>query len=124
MVDPDLSQRHHAFRRLLLDEQADQIFGITDEIAERVRKIGGPTLRSIGDISRRQRLKDNDEENLTPQKMLLELRDDNSHLTGFLRRAHEICGKHNDVATTSLIEVWIDQAERRTWFLTEIVREP
>ena len=66
----------------------------------------------------------NDEENLTPQKMLLELRDDNSHLTGFLRRAHEICGKHNDVATTSLIEVWIDQAERRTWFLTEIVREP
>lgn len=118
-----MTGRHFRDYHLLLDEQADEIFAITDEIAERARKIGGPTLRSIGDISRRQRLKDNDEDNVTPQKMLSELRDDNSHLTGFLRRAHEICGKHNDVATTSLIEVWIDRAERRTWFLTEIVSE-
>ena len=116
-----MTGRHFRDYHLLLDEHANQIFSITDEIAERARKIGGPTLRSIGDISRHQRLKDNDDENVTPQKMLLELRDDNLRLTGFLRRAHEICGKHNDVATTSLIEVWIDQAERRRWFLSEIV---
>ena len=118
-----MTGRHFRDYHLLLDEHADQIFAITDEIAERSRKIGGSTLRSISDISRHQRLKDNDQENVAPEKMLSELRDDNSQLTNFLRQAHEICGRHGDVATTSLIEVWIDQAERRTWFLTEIVSE-
>jgi len=108
---------------LLLDEHADQIFAISDDIAERARKIGGNTLRSIGDVSRHQRLKDNDEENLKPRDMLLALRDDNLRLTGFLRESHEICDKHKDVATTSLIEGWIDQAERRTWFLNQILTD-
>ena len=110
---------HFRDYHLLLDDHADQLFAMTDVIAERARKIGGNTLRSIGDISRRQRLRDNDEETLTPQKMLLELRDDNSLLTGYMRDTHEVCAKYNDVATTSLIEVWIDDTERRTWFLTE-----
>jgi starvation-inducible DNA-binding protein len=118
-----MSGRHFRDYHLLLDEQADQIFGITDEIAERARKLGAITLRSVGDIARHQRLKDNDRENVPPDKMLSELREDNLRLTDFLRQAHEICDKHGDVATTSLIEVWIDQAERRTWFLTEIVSE-
>src|SRR5246127_2506473 len=110
---------HFRDYHLLLDEQADQVFAMTDVVAERARKIGGHTLRSIGDISRRQRLRDNDESTLSPQKMLSELRDDNSLLTGYMRETHEICAKYNDVATTSLIEVWIDEAERRTWFLAE-----
>ena len=118
-----MTGRHFRDYHLLLDEQADQIFALADEIAERARKIGATTLRSIGDISRNQRLKDNDHETIAPQKMFSELRDDNSQLTQFLRRAHEICGRHGDVATASLIEVWIDQAERRLWFLTEIVAE-
>jgi starvation-inducible DNA-binding protein len=118
-----MTGRHFRDYHLLLDEDADQIFAMTDEIAERARKIGAATLRSIGDISRRQRLKDNDDENVRPEEMLSELLGDNLHPTGFLREAHGICGKHNDVATMSLIEVWIDQAERRTWFLAEIVRE-
>jgi len=113
---------HFRDYHLLLDEQADQIFAMTDVVAERGRKIGGNTLRSIGDVSRRQRLRDNDEEMLTPQKMLSELRDDNSLLTGYLRETHEICAKYNDVATTSLIEVWIDETERRTWFLAQTAR--
>ena len=96
---------HFRDYHLLLDEQADQILAMTDVVAERGRKIGGNTLRSIGDVSRRQRLRDNDEEMLTPQKMLSELREDNSLLTGYLRETHEICAKYNDVATTSLIEV-------------------
>jgi starvation-inducible DNA-binding protein len=107
---------------LLLDEQADQVFAMTDVIAERGRKIGGNTLRSIGDISRRQRLRDNDEETLTPQKMLSELHDDNALLTAHLRETHEICSKGEDVATASLIEVWIDETDRRTWFLAEVTR--
>jgi starvation-inducible DNA-binding protein len=110
---------HFRDYHLLLDEQADQVFAMTDVVAERARKIGGHTLRSIGDISRRQRLRDNNESTLSPQKMLSELRDDNSLLTGYMRETHEICAKYNDVATTSLIEVWIDEAERRTWFLAE-----
>ena len=118
-----ISGLHFRDYHLLLDEHANQIFAITDEIAERARKIGGPTLRSIGDISRHQRLKDNDDERVPPQKMLMELRDDNLQLTRFLRGAHEICAGHNDVATTSLIEVWIDETERRSWFLSEIVSE-
>jgi starvation-inducible DNA-binding protein len=110
---------HFRDYHLLLDEQADQIFAMTDAIAERGRKIGGSTLRSISDISRRQRLRDNDEDTLLPQKMISELRDDNMLLTGYMRGAHEVCGKHGDVATTSLLEVWIDETERRTWFLAE-----
>jgi len=118
-----MTGRHFRDYHLLLDEHADQIFAMTDDIAERARKIGGSTLRSIGDIARHQRLKDNDGEKVTPQKMLLELRDDNSQLARFLRAAHETCAQYNDVASTSLIEVWIDQTERRTWFLAEIVSE-
>ena len=119
-----MTGRHFRDYHLLLDEHADQIFAMTDDTAERVRKIGGYTLRSIGDIARHQRLKDNDDGSTLPREMLTELCDDNAHLTGFLRAAHELCARHNDVATTSLIEVWIDQTERRTWFLAEIAKEP
>src|SRR5215467_10000964 len=101
---------------LLLDEQSDQIFAMTDDIAERARKIGGPTLHSIGDIARHQRLKDNDKDSVAPLTMLAELQGDNQKLTVSLREVHEICDRHNDVATTSLIENWIDETERRTWF--------
>jgi starvation-inducible DNA-binding protein len=118
-----MTGRHFRDYHLLLDEHAGQIFAMTDDIAERARKIGGTTLRSIGDIARHQRLKDNDKESVTPQKMLAELHDDNAQLTHYLRSAHETCAKYNDVASTSLIEVWIDQTERRTWFLAEIVTE-
>ncbi len=117
-----MSGRHFRDYHLLLDEHADQIFAMTDDIAERARKIGGTTLRSIGDIARHQRLKDDDEESLMPDAMLSELHTDNRELTRFLRATHELCEKYNDVATTSMIEAWIDQAERRTWFLGEIVR--
>ncbi len=115
--------RHFRDYHLLLDEQADQVFAITDEIAERARKLGAATLRSIGDITRYQRLKDNDQEDLTPAAMLDELLGDNRQLTRFLRLTHQVCDRHHDVATASLIEVWIDQAERRTWFLAEIGTE-
>ena len=108
---------------LLLDEHADQIFAMTDDIAERARKIGGTTLRSIGDISRHQRLKDNNKESVSPGEMLGDLRTDNRELMRFLRLTHEVCEKYNDVATASLIENWIDETERRTWFLSEIVRD-
>jgi starvation-inducible DNA-binding protein len=114
---------HFRDYHLLLDEHADQIFAITDEIAERARKIGATTLHSIGDIARHQRLKDAGEDTPGPRAMLKELHSDSARLTGFLRETHEICAHHNDVATTSLIEVWIDQSERRTWFLAEIVSE-
>jgi starvation-inducible DNA-binding protein len=114
---------HFRDYHLLLDEQAAQVFAMTDDIAERARKIGGTTLRSIGDIARHQRLHDNDNEHVAPEKMLAELRDDNLQLTRFLRSAHEICAGHNDVATTSLIETWIDETERRTWFLTQTSTE-
>jgi len=112
--------RHFRDYHLLLDEHAEQIFAITDDIAERTRKIGGTSLRSIGDIARHQRLRDNNEATLTPSQMFSELCDDNAEFSAFLRKAHETCAKHNDSASTSLIEVWIDQAERRTWFLAEI----
>lgn len=113
----------HHFRdyHLLLDEHGEQIFAMTDDIAERARKIGGTTLRSIGDIAKHQRLQDSNEESLTPEQMLSELRADNLELTRLLRQTHEICEGHNDVATTSLIETWIDQTERRTWFLSEAI---
>jgi starvation-inducible DNA-binding protein len=118
-----MTGRHFRDYHLLLDEQSEQILAVTDVIAERARKIGGVTLRSIGDISRHQRLADNDDEFVTPQDMLQELRADNQNLTRFLRAAHEICDQHHDVATASLIETWIDESERRTWFLSEIVSE-
>jgi len=116
-----MTGRHFRDYHLLLDEHADQIFATTDTIAERARKIGGTTLRSISDISRHQRLKDNNNELLAPGDMLAELRADNRELTRFLRSTHEVCEKHNDVATASLIETWIDETERRTWFLSEVV---
>jgi starvation-inducible DNA-binding protein len=108
---------------LLLDEHADQIFAMTDDIAERARKIGGTTLHSISDITKHQRLKDNNKESLSALDMLTDLHTDNRELTRFLRMAHEVCEKHNDVATASLIEAWIDESERRTWFVNQIVRE-
>lgn len=115
-----IAGRHFRDYHLLLDEQAGQIFSMTDDIAERARKIGGSTLRSIGDIVRHQRLQDNDQETVSAEKMLSELRDDNLQLARFLRSAHELCASHNDVATTSLIETWIDETERRAWFLREV----
>ena len=118
-----ITGRHFRDYHLLLDEQATQIFDMSDAIAERARKIGGTTIRSIGEIARNQRLKDNDNGGIGPLTMLGELRDDNVQLTRFLRAAHETCARHNDVATTSLLEVWIDETERRSWFLTEIVNE-
>ena len=118
-----MSGRHFRDYHLLFDEQAEQIFAMTDDVAERARKIGGTTLRSIGEIARRQRLRDNDQENLTARSMVSELRDDNARLTGFLRETHEVCATHNDVASTSLIETWIDQTERRTWFLSAIAED-
>jgi len=117
-----MTGQHFRDYHLLLDDQGDQIFAMTDDIAERARKIGGTTLRSIGDISRHQRLKDNDEESVTPKGMLAELNTDNQALTRYFRSTHEVCDKYNAVATASLIEVWIDQTERRTWFLSEIVQ--
>ncbi len=108
---------------LLLDEQGEQIFATTDDIAERVRKIGGTTLRSIGHVARLQRVLDNDAEYVTPLDMLAELRDDHMQMLTRLREAHDLCDEHGDVATTSLLENWIDQAERRCWFLFESTRK-
>ncbi|HZZ29464.1 MAG TPA: DNA starvation/stationary phase protection protein [Pirellulales bacterium] len=118
-----MSGPHFRDYHLMLDEQSDQIFAMTDDIAERARKIGGTTLHSIGEIAKHQRLKDNNAEFVAPQEMLAELCADNQQLTESLREAHEVCDRHNDVATTSLIEVWIDQTERRTWFLFEASTE-
>jgi starvation-inducible DNA-binding protein len=116
-----MTGQHFRDYHLLLDEHSEQIFAMTDDIAERARKIGGTTLRSISDISRHQRMKDNNDEKVAPKEMLAELNADNQALTRYFRSAHETCDKYNDVATASLIEVWIDQTERRTWFLSEIV---
>jgi starvation-inducible DNA-binding protein len=118
-----MSGQHFRDYHLLLDEHGEQIFAMTDDIAERARKIGGTTLRSISDISRHQRLKDNNEEEVTPKNMLAELCADNQELTRSLRSTHEVCDRYKDVATASLIETWIDETERRTWFLAEIVRD-
>lgn len=117
-----MSGPHFRDYHLLLDEQSEQIFGITDDIAERVRKIGGLTLRSIGNIARLQTLKDNDERFVPAPAMLRELMNDNKALVSSMREAHEVADKHEDVATTSLLENFIDQAERRTWFLFEATR--
>ena len=108
---------------LLLDEQGEQIFAMTDPIAERVRKLGGTTLRSIGQIGRLQRLADNDADYVEPVDMLAELRDDNLRLTSAMRQVHNTCDGHRDVATASLLEIWIDETERRTWFLYEATRQ-
>ena len=118
-----MSGPHFRDYHLLLDEQAEQIFDMTDEVAERARKIGGTTLRSIGQIARQQRIPDNDADYVTPEDMLSELREDNLHLVSILREVHEVCDEHNDVATASLIENWIDESERRVWFLFETTRQ-
>src|SRR5215475_5293247 len=117
-----VSGPHFRDYHLLLDEQGEQIFATTDAIAERVRKIGGTTLRSIGHITRLQRVADNDADFVTPMDMLAELRDDNKQLVERMRETHDLCDEHGDVATASLLEVWIDEAERRTWFLFETCR--
>src|ERR1700731_3933232 len=116
-----MTGRHFRDYHLLLDEQAEQIFDMTDDIAERARKIGGATLRSIHDIVQHQRLNDNNGDQVDAHRMLLDLRADNLQLTGYLRAAHSLCDRHNDVATASLLENWIDQTERRTWFVSETI---
>jgi starvation-inducible DNA-binding protein len=118
-----VSGPHFRDYHLLLDDQADQIFATTDAIAERVRKIGGTTVRSIGHVSRLQRVLDNDADFVTPMDMLAELRDDNKQLAANLRETHGLCDEHGDVASASLLEVWIDEAERRNWFLFESTRK-
>jgi starvation-inducible DNA-binding protein len=117
-----MSGPHFRDYHLLLDEHGDQIFAMTDPIAERVRKLGGTTIHSVGHIARLQRIKDNDADYVTPEDMLAELREDNKQLTASLRETHDLCDEHNDVATASLIEVWIDETERRVWFLYEAGR--
>jgi len=117
-----MSGPHFRDYHLLLDEQADQLYAMTDPIAERVRKIGGSTLRSIGHIGRIQRIKDNDADYVDPLDMLAELRDDNQALVARLREVHDMVDEHRDIATASLIENWIDETERRTWFLFESSR--
>jgi starvation-inducible DNA-binding protein len=117
-----VSGPHFRDYHLMLDEQADQIFAATDVIAERVRKIGGTTLRSVGQIGRLQRLLDNDADYVSPLDMLAELRDDNLQLAAYMRETHDLCDEHGDVASASLLENWIDEAEGRTWFLFETAR--
>ena len=117
-----MSGPHFRDYHLLLDEQGDQLFAMTDAIAERVRKVGGATIRSIGHIARLQRVSDNDAEYVEPEDMLAELREDSKTLAARLREAHSVCDEHKDIATASLIEVWIDETERRTWFLFEASR--
>jgi len=117
-----VSGPHFRDYHLLLDEQAGQIFAATDDIAERVRKVGGTTLHSIGEIKRLQRVLDNDADYVTPLDMLAELRDDNLQLAARMRESHEVCDTHGDVASASLLENWIDEAERRVWFLFEASR--
>jgi len=117
-----VSGPHFRDYHLLLDEQGDQIFAMTDAIAERVRKIGGATIRSIGQVARLQRLSDNDADYVDPHGMLAELGEDNRTILASMREAHELADEENDVATTSLLEVWIDETERRVWFLFETTR--
>src|SRR5256712_3209737 len=117
-----VSGPHFRDYHLLLDEHAEQLFAMTDVIAERVRKVGGLTLHSIGEIARTQRVLDNDADYVEPLDMLAELMDDNKTFAARLREAHNVCDEHRDVATASFIEVWIDETERRTWFLSEIKR--
>lgn len=117
-----MSGQHFRDYHVLLDEQADQIFAMTDAVAERIRKIGGAALRSIGHIGRLQRIMDNDADFVTPLDMIAELQDDNRQLTASMREVHELCHEYGDFATASFLEIWIDEAERRTWFLFETTR--
>jgi starvation-inducible DNA-binding protein len=117
-----VSGPHFRDYHLLLDDQASQILAATDGVAERARKIGGTTIRSIGNIAKHQRLLDNDADYVTPLDMLAELRNDNLQLASYLRETHGVCDEHNDIATASMIEVWLDEAERRVWFLFEAAR--
>jgi len=114
---------HFRDYHLLLDDHATQIFAMTDAIAERARKIGGTTLHSIGDVSRHQQIKDNDEEFVPPREMLVELYNDDRRLARSLRAVHELCDSYGDFATTSMVEVWLDESQRRQWFLAETARE-
>ncbi len=118
-----MSGPHFRDYHLLLDEQGDEIFEMTDDMAERARKVGGTTLRSIGHIARLQRISDNDADYVTPQDMLAELREDNMQLAQFMRETHEVCDEHGDVASASLLENWIDETEKRIWFLYEATRK-
>src|SRR5947207_12564907 len=117
-----MSGPHFRDYHLLLDDHAEQLFAMTDPVAERVRKLGGLTLHSIGEIARNQRVLDNDAEYVEPLDMLAELAEDNKTLAARLREAHNVCEENRDVATASLIEVWIDETERRAWFLFEATR--
>jgi starvation-inducible DNA-binding protein len=117
-----MSGPHFRDYHKLFDQQAEQLFEMTDAVAERVRKVGGMTLHSIGEVSRLQRIRDNDEAFVEPEDMLAELREDNKALAVSLRAAHQLCDKHKDVATASMIEIWLDEGERRTWFLFEAGR--
>ncbi len=119
-----VSGPHFRDYHLMLDEQGAQLFAMTDPLAERVRKLGGTTLRSIGHISRTQRVLDNDADYVEPLDMLAELREDNKALAAGLRQVHNVCSSHHDIASASLIEIWIDETERRTWFLFEASRRP
>ena len=118
-----ISGRHFRDYHLLLDEQSDQIFATTDQLAERVRKIGGATLKSIGQVAKLQTIKDNNEDYVPPREMLRELMQDNKHVAGAMRKAHEVCDDAGDVASASILEVFIDETERRTWFLFEATRQ-
>jgi starvation-inducible DNA-binding protein len=118
-----VSGRHFHDYHLMLDEQSEAIFATTDQLAERVRKLGGVTLRSIGQISKQQTIKDNDEEYVPPRDMLRELMEDNKHVAAAMRKAHELCDEHKDTGTASLLETFIDETERRTWFLFEASRQ-
>jgi starvation-inducible DNA-binding protein len=117
-----VSGPHFHDYHLMMDDQSDQLFAMTDPIAERIRKVGAMTLRSIGHIARIQRIQDNDADYVEPTDMLAELCEDNQALAARLREAHEVCNEHRDIATASLIETWIDETERRTWFLFETSR--
>jgi len=118
-----ISGRHFRDYHLLLDEQSDQIFATTDQLAERVRKIGGATLKSIGQVAKLQTIKDNNEDYVPPREMLRELMQDNKHVASAMRKAHEVCDDAGDVASASILENFIDETERRTWFLFEATRQ-
>ena len=118
-----ISGRHFRDYHLLLDEQSDQIFATTDQLAERVRKIGGTTLKSIGQVAKLQTIKDNNEDYVPPREMLRELMQDNKHVAAAMRKAHEVCDEAGDVASASILENFIDETERRTWFLFEATRQ-
>ena len=118
-----VSGRHFHDYHLMLDEQSEAIFASTDQLAERVRKLGGTTLRSIGHVSKLQTIQDNNEDYVPPRQMLRELMEDNKHIAAAMRKAHDVCEKHEDSGTAGLLETFIDETERRTWFLFEASRQ-